>query len=110
MILNVENAVIPVEKLRDYLLSHSHPIGRYKATFFLRLGYTRNGWQQLDQDLRELLTRNTSESADVTPYGLKFIVRGRLLGPSGRSARVITVWTILTGDTSPRFVTAYPEE
>jgi hypothetical protein len=110
MRLDVESAIIPMEKLRDYLLSRTHPIGRYKATFFLNLGYSQDEWKQLELDLRRLLTGNTSEPADVSPYGLKFIVRGSVLTPSGRLARVITVWTILSGETAPRFVTAYPEE
>jgi hypothetical protein len=109
MLLDAEKPIIPVEKLRDYLLSGSHPIGRYKATFFLNLGYSQEGWTQLELDLRAVLS-GVAEPADDSPYGQKFIVRGSLLGPSGRSARVITVWTILTGEAAPRFVTAYPEE
>ena len=31
---NIDKAVIEPEKLRDYLLSKSHPIGRFKAEFF----------------------------------------------------------------------------
>jgi hypothetical protein len=31
-------AVIEPAKLRDYLLSSSHPVGRFKAVFFHALG------------------------------------------------------------------------
>jgi hypothetical protein len=41
---NADEAVIPVEELRDYLLSPTHPIGRFKATFFAGLGYTADDW------------------------------------------------------------------
>ena len=37
---NAAKAVIPIEKLRDYLTSITHPAGRFKAAFFLSLGYT----------------------------------------------------------------------
>jgi len=49
---NVEKAVIDFEKLRDYLLSPSHPAGRFEAVFFSSLGYRQEDWQQLEADLR----------------------------------------------------------
>ena len=36
---NNDRASIPIEKIRDYLLSTSHPIGRTKAVFFNKIGY-----------------------------------------------------------------------
>ena len=44
---NCSKAVLAPEKLRDYLLSPLHPIGRYKALFFRTLGYDQTSWQQL---------------------------------------------------------------
>ena len=41
-------------------------------------------------------------------YGQKYLVRGILEGPSERSAEVVTVWIILSGEVVPRFVTAFP--
>jgi len=49
---NAENAVIDSEKLHDYLLSPSHPVGRFKAAFFSSLGYTQENWRQFEADLR----------------------------------------------------------
>ena len=49
---NCSKAVLAPEKLRDYLLSPAHPIGRYKALFFRTLGYDQTSWQQLETDLR----------------------------------------------------------
>lgn len=39
-----DRAIIDAEKLRDYLLSPSHPVGRFKAAFFASLGYTQANW------------------------------------------------------------------
>lgn len=36
---NRENAVVEDEKILDYLISESHPIGRFKAKVFRRLGF-----------------------------------------------------------------------
>jgi hypothetical protein len=36
------------------------------------------------------------------------IIEGVLEAPSGASPRIRTVWILETGETHPRFVTAYP--
>jgi len=101
-------AVVEPAKLRDYLLSRSHPVGRFKAVFFLRLGYSTEGWDQLEADLR---TQHLSRDAAVepsTPYGQKYVIRATLVGPTGHSAAVVSVWVVRRGEDAPRFVTAYP--
>jgi len=42
------------------------------------------------------------------PHGVKYIIEGLLEAPSGASPRIRTVWILETGETNPRFVTAYP--
>jgi len=46
---------------------------------------------------------------EQTPYGHKYAIRATLVGPSGGSADVVSVWVVRTGEEFPRFVTAYPE-
>ena len=101
-------AVIPPAKLRDYLLSTSHPDGRSKALFFARLGYSPKRWRDLDGGLRRLIARNRARAHSLTPYGQKYLVRGTIRGPWGRSARIVTIWIVTSPGNPPRFVTAYP--
>jgi hypothetical protein len=103
-----EHAVIAPAKIRDYLLSTSHPVGRFKAAFFGRLGYRSGDWQRLEADLRELLTTHEGTAGQETGYGRKYEVRGMLTGPSGKSADVVSIWIILSGEDVPHFVTAFP--
>lgn len=103
-----ENAIIDDAKLRDYLLSHEHPVGRFKAAFFGTLGYTQVKWTMLRRDLLHLVKSGVATDGQSSPFGRKFEVRGTLNGPSGRHAEVMTVWVILVGETLPRFVTAFP--
>jgi hypothetical protein len=103
-------AAIEVEKVRDYLLSPEHPIGRFKARYFRALGYTRSDWSQLRGDLVALAGSGAAEPGRPSPYGQKYEVRGRLQTPSGASVGIVTIWIILNGEESPRFVTAFPEE
>ena len=106
---NIESATIPATKVRDYLLSRSHPIGRYKAAFFRSLGYDQADWGALATDLQSLLTGD-AQQIGITEYGVKYEIRGSITGPNGRTANVLSAWIILTGEETPRFVTAYPED
>ncbi|MBV6416293.1 MAG: hypothetical protein CMLOHMNK_00824 [Steroidobacteraceae bacterium] len=108
-VIDAGGAIIPSQKLREYLLSATHPIGRYKAAFFTALGYTPEAWEVLERDLRDLL-RGPVRELEVTEYGQKFATHGELKGPAGRKAAVVAVWITLVGETAPRFVTAYPED
>ena len=54
---NAERAYIDPRKIRDYLLSSTHPAGRPKARFFASLGYARSGWARLRKDLLDLAAR-----------------------------------------------------
>jgi hypothetical protein len=102
-------AIISRDKVTGYLLSLSHPIGRYKAAFFASLGYSADAPEVFEHDVAELL-RAEIEEIDVTEYGLKFSSGGLLTGPNGRQAYVLAIWIILSGEHAPRLVTAYPEE
>lgn len=100
---NIDFAIIRPEKLRDYLLSSSHPIGRYKAVFFRSLGYEKDSWTVLESDIRSLLAGDADE-IEITKYGSKYGILGSITGPNGRSANIISVWIMLTGEGVPRFV------
>ena len=105
-----QRAVIAPAKIRNYLLSTSHPVGRFKAPFFAILGYTGANWRRLEQDLLAIAGSGDAERGRDSTYGQKYEIRGILIGPSGRSARVLTVWIILFGSDVPQFVTAFPGE
>ncbi len=104
---NSDRAVIDSTKLRYYLLSTSHPVGRFKARFFESLGYSTENWEQIETDIRDLIAVAEARPGEKTGYGQKYEVRGAMTGPNGRSAEVVTVWIVLTGEDVPRFITAY---
>ena len=47
----LDRAVVDAAKIRDYLLSDSHPVGSFKAAFFVALGYSSFGGEILAADL-----------------------------------------------------------
>src|SRR3972149_6169476 len=105
---NAGQAVIPAAKLRDYILSQTHPVGRYKAAFFEGLGYKREEWQVLDRDLREQHLSLDALEVEGNEFGRKFIIQGPFSGPAGVADMLVSVWIVLYDESAPRFVTAYP--
>ncbi len=105
-----DSAICDEAKVRDYLLSREHPIGRAKARFFESLGYTRHEWAVLRAGLIALASTGDAEPGAVSAFGQPYVVRGILHGPAGRAAPVATIWMVRSDEDVPRFVTAYPSE
>jgi hypothetical protein len=105
-----KRAFVAPSKVRDYLLSPSHPIGRFKARYFARLGFRQASWPILLRALESLAANGDAELANATRFGQKYVVRGIVQGPAGRTATIVTVWIVLVDEDFPRFITAYPEE
>jgi len=73
---NADRAVIDPVKLHGYLLSGSHPVGRFKAAFFHALGYSSENWHQLEADLRSQHLSRDATREDLTRHGQKYVIRG----------------------------------
>src|SRR5438128_1510141 len=99
---NAQDAEIDPSKLRDYLLSQVHPVGRFKAAFFTTLGYSNAQWEVLRDDLFVLALTAPTSLEKASPFGRIFQLDGILQGPSGRSAAIRTVWIVSPTDDRPR--------
>ncbi len=110
MKLPARDAIIPPDKVRDYLLSRTHPDGRAKAEYLGGLGYSQETFLQLEADLREQLLCRDAQPLRASIYGQKYEILGPLTGPNGSTGWVRTIWIILTGETTPRLVTLIPAE
>ncbi|MEO7726834.1 MAG: DUF6883 domain-containing protein [Burkholderiales bacterium] len=105
---NADRAEIDPAKVRDYQLSEAHPVGRFKAAFFVTLGYSADRWELLHEDLLALARTGPAAPGKPSAFGRTFEVDGILTGPSGRSTDVRTVWIVRAKEDSPKFVTAFP--
>lgn len=103
-----DRAIVDEAKVRDYLLSPEHPVGRFKAAFFASAGYTRQDWERLQRVFLSIAASEDATPGQPSDFGQKYEVRGRIEGPTGRSFEVVTVWIVLRGESFPRFVTSYP--
>jgi hypothetical protein len=105
---NGNRAIIDDAKVRDYLLSPDHPIGRFKARVFASVGYHRDNWQRLRDDLLALASTIDAKPIQTNAFGERWAGTGQLRGPNGTPLPVVTVWLIPSEGASPRLITAYP--
>ena len=101
-------AIIEDEKIRDYLLSREHPIGKYKCAVFESIGYSLTNWQRLKQDILEAFLNLDVQDVIEGKHGTKYLIRGTLKGPNGKVGDFLSVWVKETETDIPRFVTMYP--
>jgi hypothetical protein len=102
-----EDVVVPDDKLlRYFLLSREE---NDKSAFLAIAGYTLATWEVLKRDLHELARFYEVTDTLMSPYGIKYEVRGDLTGPNGQTLRLVTVWITLEATGETRFVTLFPD-
>ncbi len=105
---NREKAYIPLSKLKDYLLSETHSVGKSKAKLLRSLGFNETNVDLLKQGLISIAHSGDVKEAISSLHGVKYIINGLLKTPDGGSIKMRTIWIIDKGHERPRFVTAYP--
>lgn len=105
---NVDQARVTESKISEYLLALGHPTGRDKARFFRALGFDSDRPFELRGALLNHAASHTVSSVQQTRFGVKYVVDGRIVGPTGRTAQIRSVWVVAQGEGFPRLVTAYP--
>ena len=105
---NREYALVSKKKIKDYLLSQIHPVGRLKAKFFYSVGFDQEDAESLKLLLLKIASENDVINVISSKYGKKYIIEGAIQFPKERSVLIQTVWIIEHGKKYPRFVTAYP--
>jgi len=103
---NYEKAIIPRSKLEDYALNPAHKDGQHKARLFKRiLGFDKPHWEELAKILLGELPFHEAVFISEGKYGKKFRVFLPLIGLTGNTAIVETIWIIRPGTDYPSFVT-----
>lgn len=105
---NVDDAVIPEEKLRDYALSPNHATGRHKARVFASaLGIAREDWTYLRDEIASKLPSASVSAVRESAYGFLYEVPMLVEGLNGATEEVITAWFVQGPMGAPRLVSAY---
>lgn len=103
-----ESACVPRSKLKDYLLSETHIVGRSKAKLLRMYGFNEANLDSLEKGLITIAQNQEVNNIISSPHGKKYTIDGFLYTPTNKSIKVRTVWIIDKGRDKPRFVTAYP--
>jgi hypothetical protein len=104
-----EEAIIPLQKLTEYLLSQSHPVGSSKAVFFRACGFGGASVHLFEKALLWIARHENVVEVMQSPHGIKYVIDGEIATPLGGIAAVRTVWIVESDQDRPRFVTAYPK-
>ena len=102
-----DSVSIDERKIRTYLLSKTHPVGRFKARVFASAGFTEATSDAFGTQIRALAATGEVSGVEDTEFGRKYTVPGALAGPIG-TVQVLTVWIEEPGQTSLRLVTVQP--
>jgi hypothetical protein len=105
-----ESAYVPREKITEYLLSLTHPVGHTKALFFRKFGYNESNIEAFEEALLTIARNDDVVEIETKPYGVKYILEGSVKSPLNIIANIRTVWIVEADHTRPRFITAYPAE
>jgi hypothetical protein len=106
---NGAEAIVEERKLREYVLSVAHPIGRHHAALFRELlGIGVGNMDHLRTALLQAAASETITREVRTPHGMKYEMRFELRGPRGTKF-VRAVWIISERETRPRLVTCFVE-
>jgi Domain of unknown function (DUF6883) len=105
---NRENAYVPLSKLKEYLLSETHSVGKSKAKLLRSFGFSEMNIDMLMRGLISIAHSGEVKEVLSSPHGVKYVIDGSLKTPAGGSIKMRTIWIIDKDQARPRFVTAYP--
>jgi len=108
---NLGQAIIPLEKLRDYALNMEHPEGRHKATVFKEvLGIERRHAEVLAELLRSTLPSAPGERGASDQYGDYWTTYHGIIGLNAQAAIVTVAWIFKKQQgQAPQLVSCYIE-
>lgn len=105
---HAKNVVIAKEKLVNYILSETHPTGKFKAKIFRKIGFDESKVNSFEKGLKQIADSEEVVEEIRSEYGTKYIIDGQIKGSVGKAIKVRTIWIIELGKIKPRFITIYP--
>lgn len=103
-----ENTLITQEKLTNYLLVLRKR--NDKSQWLAEAGYILENWKVLESDLREQVLSIDAAPTEKTEYGQMSEIRGKMVGPNGKSLTVCTIWMTEKATEETKFITMYPDK
>jgi hypothetical protein len=106
---NGQQAIVPNEKLLDYLLNEEHEERPgYAVLFRILLGINRSNFEVLKAALLRAAAVEEAIAGKPSPYGQKYEIRFEMTGPRG-TYTIVSIWLIEGDSDAPRLITAFVE-
>jgi len=102
---NSQSAEVNLQKLLDYLLSDSHPIGKSKAKYLRSFGFSNANVELLKQGLITIAQTEDVKEVISSTHGVKYVIDGSLQTPVKVFIKLRTIWIIEKGEEVARFIT-----
>ena len=104
---NCENAIVPIEKLRNYALSEIHPVGKHKAQVFrTALGMSADDAETLRDLLLTAVCNENAVEGRKDQYGQRYTLDFRAT-VNTKTGTIRSGWIIRAGESTPRLTTCY---
>lgn len=98
-------AIVEIEKVRDYSLNPEHPVGKHKARVFAAaLNLERENAEEVQSRLLEAAALYECTPTRLTPHGQHYEM-DFMLSHRNKAALVRAVWIMRHEEKSPRLVT-----
>lgn len=105
---NPENALIEIQKLRNYCLNTEHRVGKHKAKLFESLlGLTVDDAESLQAVLREVVKTHEAELGNNDEHGQRYQVKFEMTWED-KAATLLSAWIVRPNEDFARLVTCYP--
>lgn len=103
------DAIIPLEKLTEYLLVPQRK--NDKSKLLARAGFTIKNPEALEAAIRKIIADNDAVYNRTEKFGDYYEVEGELIGINGVNLGIVTIWIVRIEDKDIyRFVTLKPQE
>lgn len=104
---NADQAVVEIQKLRDYCLNPTHPRGKHKARVFeSALGLTEDDAERLREELLAAVQKNDAKRLFEDEYGVRYQVEFKM-GVASNHATIRSVWIVRSNESFPKLATCY---
>ena len=104
-----DSAAIPIQKFTGYALNPDKQPDKAVA-FSLVLGYNMSNADDLVRNIHDNLSNFPALSKGDDGYGMRYEVSMNLLGPNGKTAKVITAWIDDAKTKEMRLVSEYVDK
>lgn len=104
---NVDQAVVDIEKHRDYCLNLDHPRGRHKARVFAAaLGITSDNAELLREAILDAAATHEARLTETDGFGSRYMLDFEWR-QADRQAVIRTAWIVCSDEGIPRLATCF---